>query len=49
MMEIFNAFSACAALNPDEEEEGEGDWVYDTDEVEQGAYEVGMGVVCLRL
>jgi nucleotide-sensitive chloride channel 1A len=33
---IYKAFSECAALNPDEELEGEGDFIYNEDEVQQG-------------
>mmetsp|Transcript_14234 Transcript_14234/g.24342 ORF Transcript_14234/g.24342 Transcript_14234/m.24342 type:complete len:249 (-) Transcript_14234:71-817(-) len=34
---IFRAFCDCAAINPDSEEEGEGDFFYNADEVAAGA------------
>lgn len=33
---MYRAFSDCAAMNPDPEEEGEGDFVFDENEVAQG-------------
>ncbi|KAF0698175.1 Aste57867_11160 [Aphanomyces stellatus] len=41
---MFDAFSASAALNPDEDDDDEpqGDWIYNADEVESGAREAQM-------
>lgn len=45
VQELFEAFSKCAELNPDDDEEDdgtmmmgeEGDWIYNADEVADGA------------